>query len=129
MFRERLTCVACDGGSTYKVTKKAYTCSHCNTEISAKVADSDQNRVRRKLCAPCYKREMLLQMEDEIGGFLGNREYHGDNNLVAMAKSIVAYGWAGYYGASEYQVFIALKAIQGDGVLDIEDGDTKTLGI
>jgi len=127
MKRGKLICAICGKGSAYKVDRPESTCNCCGKATEERVHRDDRHRVGKSLCVRCYKREMRLQMRDEIGGFLGNREYHGDNNLVAMAKAIVADGWAKHYGASEYQVFKALKAIQEGEVLDIPDGVVETL--
>lgn len=129
MKGEKLICTICGKGSYYKTNKARVvcpTCGHRPTDLSH-VSSEDRHRVGKNLCIRCYKKEMKIQMFDEIGGFLGNRDYTGDNNLVAMAKAIVSVGWARYYGASEYQVFKALKAIQHGEVLDMPDGPVESL--
>lgn len=131
MKRERLICTVCGKGSSYKVDRHRVACEKCGykpTDLSH-VSSEDRHRVRKNLCVRCYKKEMRLQMVDEIGGFLGNRDWHGAMNLVAMAKDIQLKRWAWYFGATEKDIFRALKRIQreDDALPDFEDGDKDTL--
>lgn len=127
MMREKLTCVSCGKGSHYRIMKKARTCPDCGVKHPSVVDSTDRHRVRKGLCVRCYKKEMLAQMRDEIGGFLGNREWHGENNLVAMCQDPQLKRWGKSYGASEYQMFRALKAMQDGEILNIEDGPVEAL--
>ena len=131
MKRGKLICTICGKGSSYKTDKDCVVCPACGhkTKDLSHVSSEDRKRVSKNLCAKCYKKEMYLQMVDEIGGFLGNRDWFGPKDFVSMALNINLRRWARYFGAKPKDIVRALKRVKREDkiLLDFEVGDLTRL--
>ena len=130
MIRGKMICKICGKNTTHRVVTPARRCS-LNYVHPEMIHPDDKRRVSQKLCPRCFKKELKQLLFDEVGGILGNIEFHDPEpqTLVALAKALVYHGLTKYYKASEYLVFRALKdnQIPEDNVLMMPDGDKTTL--
>lgn len=125
----KLICKSCGKESTYGINRERGFCRCCHQTIPERPVAADRKRVRDVLCYACFRDSMRLQMEDELLGYLGNHDWYGENNLVAMAKDSGIKQWASYFQVTEYMIFHALKRMQKEDklLLDMEDGDVDML--
>jgi hypothetical protein len=95
-----------------------------SASIERKTRGAAIRQYRRRIAKYIIGQEKWNQLVDEIGGFLGNRDWKGDLKLADMAMDPELRQWASHFGALPNDIFWALKTIQKeDGVLqDFEDG-------
>jgi hypothetical protein len=95
--------------------QKKYLSSHSVTRWTARDAEVQYHKRIAKFIIGQDKWNLFV---DEIGGFLGNRDWSGKRVLADMAKDPQLLRWASYYGAIAEDVLWALRTIQKeDGVL------------